>query len=86
MKMIVLITIFIMIISGCAPDAEPDDAVRLMPTSTPTTEETVQVVNLSLNDIALALPYPSDWESYTTEYGVVLAEYLGSVATEGQLG
>lgn len=86
MKMIVIITIFIMIISGCAPDAEPDDAVRLMPTSTPTTAETTQIVNLSLNDIALTLPYPSDWESYTTEYGVVLAEYLGSVATEGQLG
>lgn len=86
MKMIAILTIFIIIISGCAPDAEPDDAVRLMPTSTPTTVETIQVVNLSLNDIALTLPYPSEWESYTTEYGVVLAEYLGSVATEGQLG
>lgn len=86
MKMILIITIFIMIISGCAPSAESDDAVRLMPTSTPTTEQTTQIVNLSLNDIALTLPYPKDWESYTTEYGVVLAEYLGSVATEGQLG
>ena len=86
MKMLLIITIFIMIISGCAPDAEPNDAVRLMPTSTPTIAEITQIVNLSLNDIALTLPYPSNWESYTTEYGVVLAEYLGSVATEGQLG
>lgn len=86
MKMIVIITIFIMFITGCATSTEPDDSVRLMPTSTPTTDRTLEIVNLSLNDIALTLPYPSNWESYTTQYGVVLAEYLGSVATEGQLG
>ncbi len=86
MKRMIFIAIFMMMISGCAPDTQPSDTVRLMPTSTPNTTDTAQIVNLSLNDIALALPYPSTWESYTTEYGVVLAEYLGSVATEGQLG
>ncbi|MCU0479891.1 MAG: hypothetical protein MUE54_01610 [Anaerolineae bacterium] len=66
----------------------PDDALNV--TVTEKSPEVVQTrlptVNLTIQDIHLSLPYPQDWETYTTEYGIVLAEYLGSVATEGQLG
>lgn len=86
MKTIVIVTLLVMLISGCASDAEPQYAVRLLPTPTPTPDiSTPHLVSLALNDISLTLPYPQTWESYTTEYGVVLAEYLGSIATEGQL-
>ncbi|PJF32752.1 MAG: hypothetical protein CUN52_00095 [Phototrophicales bacterium] len=86
MKMIVIICILLMMITGCAPSSESDDGARVIATQPPTLTTTTDIVTLTIEDITLTLPYPKEWETYTTEYGVVLAEYLGSVATEGQLG
>lgn len=86
MKMIVIICVLLIIITGCVPSSEPDDGARVIATQPPTPTTTSELVTLTLEDITLTLPYPKQWETYTTEYGVVLAEYLGSVATEGQLG
>jgi len=87
MKMIIVISLIIMVLSGCASSPEQDEALTVTVTeSSPTVAEIyVPTVNLTIDDITLGLPYPQNWESYTTEYGIVLAEYLGSVATEGQL-
>ncbi|MDZ4669270.1 MAG: hypothetical protein SH821_00230 [Phototrophicales bacterium] len=88
MKMIILIGIIIMVLTGCEWSSEQAESLTLALTnSAPTvTEVSVPTVKFAIGNISLSLPYPKDWESYTTQYGVVLAEYLGSVATEGQLG
>lgn len=87
MKMIIVISLIIIVLSGCASLPEQDEALSVTLTnSSPIVEEThLPTVNLTIGEISLTLPYPQNWESYTTEYGIVLAEYLGSVATEGQL-
>ena len=41
--------------------------------------------SLSAQNISLSGVYPAGWESFTTDYGIVLAEELGSVATDGRL-
>lgn len=89
MKFILLSLIIILILSsGCTASPVPDDALNVTVTEkSPDIIQTHQpTVNLTIDNIQLSLPYPQNWESYTTEYGIVLAEYLGSVATEGQLG
>lgn len=53
---------------------------------------TTPEINIEERGIALSsagfdvrMSKPSEWESFTTEYGVVLGEAFGSVATGGQL-
>jgi hypothetical protein len=89
MKLILISLIIIVIVaSGCTASPVPDDALNVTVTEkSPVAVQThLPSVNLTIGNIHLSLPYPQNWESYTTEYGIVLAEYLGSVATEGQLG
>ncbi|HRF96875.1 MAG TPA: hypothetical protein PLZ51_16820, partial [Aggregatilineales bacterium] len=88
MKMIIIIGIMMMVLVGCDVSPEENTALRVTLTDIATTvaEVTVPTVDFSIDGIHLALPHPQEWESYTTEYGIVLAEQLGSVATEGQLG
>jgi hypothetical protein len=43
-------------------------------------------VERTINGVELIVPRPDGWECYITEFGVILAERIGSVATEGTLG
>ncbi|MDX2075495.1 MAG: hypothetical protein SFZ02_03630 [bacterium] len=88
MKIMIIIGIMMMVLVGCDVSPQEDAALRVTLTDIATTvaEITVPTVDFSIGGIHLALPHPQKWESYTTEYGIVLAEQLGSVATEGQLG
>lgn len=55
----------------------------------PAREPRVQVhdarVVYAFNDVRISLNKPATWEAHGTEYGVVIAERMGSVATRGQL-
>lgn len=43
------------------------------------------LVNINVDGVDLYLNKPDGWESYTTDYGIVLAENIASVAEAGQL-
>jgi hypothetical protein len=43
-------------------------------------------VTVTIGDVNLVMDYPAEWELFTTEHGVVLAEHIGSIALDDQLG
>ncbi|GAB4512903.1 MAG: hypothetical protein OHK0046_13080 [Anaerolineae bacterium] len=82
-----LVSMFITMLVGCG--ASGDATTTLMSANTPTPSLHTLADNrleFTVGELELAVQRPSDWEVYATEYGVVLAEYISSVATDGQLG
>jgi hypothetical protein len=82
---IVLLLLFGLV--GCSGASE-----TMTPSSDPTADQAGRVsldadpfVNINVNGIDLHLKKPDGWESYTTDYGIVLAENIASVAEAGQL-
>lgn len=76
-----LLLLLIFIVVGCqAAGTNPSTIIH-----TTTDQEMETVIRLNIQDIDLHIPRPAGWESYKTDYGVVLTEHLGSIATDGQL-
>ncbi|MFW5748860.1 MAG: hypothetical protein ACOCYT_04520 [Chloroflexota bacterium] len=84
---IVLPALVALVLFGCSSGGSMDDNTMLIEvTRTPAIEMVAQDrVSFTVESVQLEVPRPVDWEFYATEYGIVMAEYLGSVATEGQL-
>lgn len=78
-----------LVIVGCQASeaAQPDmsgivsSEMRSPQTSTTQSE----TLNLTVDDVQLSIYRPAQWQSYATDYGIVLAEALGSVASDGRL-
>lgn len=75
---------------GCqsSTDSQPElSGIVSNVTRTPNTNITQgDTVHLTVEDVDLSVYRPAQWQYYATDYGIVLAEALGSVATDGQLG
>lgn len=89
---VVVITALAMALVACQP--APAEAVQDSPVvaGVPTFSFTTPVITAGDDSITLmgdrfsvSLPKPNAWESFTTEYGVVMGEAFGSVATGGML-
>lgn len=57
--------------------------VSIAPSPTPLQGETT--VDFTREGLDISLPKPAGWQSFNTEYGVVIAERFGSVADSGTL-
>lgn len=42
-------------------------------------------LSLDIDGVVISIPKPHGWETYQTDFGIVLAEHIGSVATGGAL-
>lgn len=70
-------------VSACQPS--PTDELQPATVITPTASQQAGVVGFSHEGLEVTLPKPEGWESFTTEYGVVIAEQFGTVADQGML-
>lgn len=77
----------VLILVGCSSASEsviaPSDPTAHAAAVTEGDDE--PPININVNGIDLNLYKPDGWESYTTDYGIVLAENIASVAEAGQL-
>ncbi len=80
---VIVFLIYVVLLAGCG-GADAVDSTQLMSSET-TTQIIDAQINLSVDSINLQLRRPEAWEIYETEYGVVLAEYISSVAVDRQL-
>ncbi len=72
------------LLTACAPTASSTPR-QMIPTAAVDSRIDAQQVRLSTADLDISLPRPNNWESFTTEYGVVLGEQFGNVASGGSL-
>jgi hypothetical protein len=79
------------LLAACGPDktAAPTEETGLL-LSYSTRTPNIQIVSdtevvYTVDSIDLALQRPETWEFYATDHGVVLAEHIGSIATDAQL-
>lgn len=78
-----ILLLLLLLIVGCQPANPDQQLVHPPPDVTP---DTATYISLNLNEVDLHILRPTGWESYKTDYGVVLTEALGTIATEGRLG
>ncbi|TVR18472.1 MAG: hypothetical protein EA396_15055 [Anaerolineaceae bacterium] len=79
-----LIIIGIIGLVGCRPSSPPDDSAIISRSAGSLAP--ADRVEFNVNGATVSFAYPDDWEFYRTEFGVVVAESLGSIAEDGQLG
>lgn len=87
MRRLIFLILLLPLVS-CQPEPPPDAVTLPGRTSIPQdapSEISDQVAFDAVDGIDLRLRKPSNWESFSTEYGLVIAERLGTVATEGVL-
>ncbi len=72
--------------TGCQsdPNSYPQTYVATVVIKTPA-PDSAPSVGFTHEGLNVSLPKPQGWESFTTEYGVVIAEHFGSVAEQGKL-
>lgn len=68
--------------AACMPVPETGPRPTRQP---PTDSQSATSVGFSRDGLTIRLPKPAGWESFTTEYGVVIAEQFGTVADQGTL-
>jgi hypothetical protein len=79
-----LLVLMVVVLWGAACMPVPETSPR--PTRQPATEsQSATSVGFSRDGLTVRLPKPAGWESFTTEYGVVIAEQFGTVADQGTL-
>jgi hypothetical protein len=78
-----LVVIACFLIAACQPEAA--SLPLSMPTSQVVSEVTEGSISFAAGDYRLSLNKPSEWESFPTEFGIVIGERFGSVATAGVL-
>lgn len=86
MRILILYLTLLLVTSACQPDM-PGDIGTPAPQATASVEATnqEQSVVLTSDNFTMRMARPEAWESFTTEYGVVMGEAFGSVATGGEL-
>lgn len=78
-------TIIIMLLASCQPLGNRVDESALVEI-TPTIDEVdSNYIRFTVEDLTIHIQRPNQWEYFTTEYGIVLAESLGNVAVEGEI-
>ncbi|MCU0498273.1 MAG: hypothetical protein MUF87_13050 [Anaerolineae bacterium] len=77
--------VFILLISACQPAVAPLTPTVDQGFNTPPIQSTDETITFENNGITLTVKRPDNWEYFSTEYGIVIGEQFGSVATEGQL-
>lgn len=89
-KWLVLLS-FTLALVGCRAEAS-NETVRNAAFLLDETTQTPDIQNIddteitfTVDGIELTVQRPPEWEYYATEYGLVLAEHISSVATDGQL-
>jgi hypothetical protein len=76
-----LIVLVAGLLAACQPTPDPSP----QPPTPVEPIETESTVGFSRDGLTISIPKPSGWESFTTEYGVVIAEQFGTVADQGTL-
>lgn len=89
MRVLVLLLVFMTAVTACQPavegDSPTDNGESVVFVTTPRINLEERGVSLSGDGFAVSMRKPANWESFTTEYGIVLGEQFGSVATGGEL-
>jgi len=91
MKQWILIVVCLAV-GGCAKSPAPDQAAEAQATTSQvvsSAQENTAALNtvaFTIEDVTLSVPRPEHWELHRTAFGVVLAEHIGSIATDGELG
>jgi hypothetical protein len=90
MRMLILVLVIgILSITACqstAPGNVPPDAGDSAAfATTPDAGQENRLISLASEGFAMHMHRPESWESFTTEYGVVMGEAFGSVASGGEL-
>lgn len=85
-----LLMVSAIVLASCQPagGTSTTDSSQLLNdiTRTPSIEVVdEEKISFVVDNVALTIPRPTDWEYYETDYGIVLAEYIRSVATDGRL-
>lgn len=77
---------FLLILAACAPGTGPsaNTGGAAAQGELPIVSTQGQQVAFSIGDIDLSILRPDGWETYSTDYGIVLAENIVSVAQEGE--
>jgi hypothetical protein len=87
--MLIFIIVIALSITACqttAPDdVLPDDGQSAAFATTPDAGQESPTISLSTEGFVMHMHRPEEWESFTTEYGVVMGEAFGSVASGGAL-
>lgn len=75
------------VLASCQGESDVTEQMTVIgSTRTPTIETIAEnAIQFRVQDVAISVQHPPQWETFTTEYGVVLAESLNTVATEGQI-
>lgn len=60
-------------------------AATITPPPSPSVSDVATTVEFVSEGLTVSLPKPAGWKSFRTDYGVVIAEKLGSVAEAGAL-
>lgn len=84
----VVVLFLALILVGCQAHVSSESPVTVgQSASNPTVHNATadQQIELVVNGISIHARRPPNWEYFETDFGVVLAEYIGSVATDGQL-
>jgi hypothetical protein len=87
-SLLAVLIISALVIVGCqANEAAQPDMSGIVATVPRTPHNTTQTstISLTVDDVELSIERPAEWQFYATDYGIVLAEALGSVATDGRL-
>ena len=84
---VILLAFVLTLLVGCG-DKSKNTSIVNSPDDSPGSHSAIAEdhIELHVQGVDLYLPRPYDWEFYETEYGIVMAEEIGSVATDGRLG
>ena len=81
-----LVFVLVIAIAGCKPTGTGDESAILDITRTPTIETVDdERIQFSIDGLVISVTRPQAWEFYPTEYGIVIAETLDTVAQQGQI-
>lgn len=83
-----IIAVLFFTLVGCQSHASEPEAALVPPTDLATAEHSIvsgKQIHFLVSDISVTIQRPPKWEYFETDYGIVLAEHMTSVAGDGQL-
>jgi len=86
MRLLHLALAALILTSACQSNPEnlPQTRIATLVAPVPVFQDSANV-GFMHEGLSVSLPKPSGWESFTTDYGVVIAEHFGTVADQGTL-
>jgi len=87
MRVLPLILMMLGLTTACQsnPDSLPQTRVVTVVAPATLAPQDPSDIGFTHEGLSVSLPKPAGWESFTTEYGVVIAEHFGTVADQGTL-